>query len=345
MVALGCGDDGTPEEDAGSDGAPLDTSVPVDSGGSDTLPADSATMDTGPDPRCPGPTCPTTIIALDGWEISKPCALRRDGELFCVDGDTPAGTAPVFTPAGSFAGGQEIARGESETCILFVSHIVSCFRPGMAPYEVPELYDALDIDTWADHTCVVRPDRLTCWGDNGFGQIEPGGSERYPTMHDVPGVTEATRVATSAEATCALLRDGTVECWGDDFGAEPTPIADITEGVEITAGEDHFCVTTSAGTVHCFGDAEAGTEAVVPDGIDDAEEAVAFHGETCVRHASGQVSCWGEAGVTGQTEVAPFEPITGLDDALLLTNHCALRSTGAVSCWTDRDTLVEATGL
>ncbi|NIS37430.1 MAG: hypothetical protein GWN07_41230, partial [Actinobacteria bacterium] len=108
--------------------------------------------------------------------------------------DPPGGSGPVFTSAGNFLGGEEIARGMSETCVLFESHIVSCFRPGMAPFEIAELFDALDIDTWDDHTCVVRPDRLTCWGDNSTGQIEPGGSARYPEMHDVPGVTAAVRV-------------------------------------------------------------------------------------------------------------------------------------------------------
>ncbi len=338
-----CGNEASVSHDAasdtGADAGAVDTGA-ADTGPADSTIADSAIADTGPDPRCPGASCPTNVIALDGWAIERPCALRQDGELFCIDGDTPA-----FVDAGRFLGGIEIARGQSETCILFEAHIVQCFRPSMAPFDVPELFDALDIDTWADHTCVVRPDRLTCWGDNGAGQIEPGGNTRYPTMHDVPGVTEAVRVATSATATCALLRDGTVTCVGDDFGGGPTPIEGITNGVEISGGEHHFCVTTDAGTVRCFGDAAAGEETTVPDGIDDAALAIAFDGETCVQHTGGEVSCWGEAGVTGQSAPSPLEPIMGLTDAVLLANHCALRDTGAVSCWAERDALEDATGL
>jgi hypothetical protein len=348
IVLAGCGDDGSVGEGGVGDGG--DADVPGDAGdagdadGLDTGTPDTGAMDTGPDPRCPGPACPTDIIALDGYAPNQPCALRRNGELHCVEG-APDATS-VFTPAGTFIGGREIARGARETCVLHDAHIVSCFRPGMAPYEVPELYDALDIDTWAQHTCVVRgPGGVTCWGDNASGQIEPGGEDSYPAMHDVPGVTEAARVATSERATCAVRRDGTVVCWGDDFGTMPTAVTGISDAVEITGGRFHFCATTSAGTVQCFGGTGAGTEAVAPDAIFDAEVAVAFEGESCYLDDTGNVSCWGVAGMPGQTEAQALESIVGLDDAVLLANHCALRESGVVTCWYDRDVLVDATGL
>src|SRR5205085_11118213 len=56
-----------------------------------------------------------------------------------------------------------------------------------------------------------------CWGDNGFEQLGVGGTAPRSTPVQVPFLSGAvvSAVAAGGEHTCALLANGTVECWGD----------------------------------------------------------------------------------------------------------------------------------
>ena len=75
------------------------------------------------------------------------------------------------------------------------------------------------------HTCAVLEDAtVRCWGSNHHGQLglgTVGGVWRQPTA--VVGLTEVTSLALSRGAddgaSCALRRDHSVHCWGDNtFG-------------------------------------------------------------------------------------------------------------------------------
>lgn len=59
-----------------------------------------------------------------------------------------------------------------------------------------------------------------CWGPNDSGQVGDGTKEFAGTPVKVVGLPgPAAQVKTTAKATCALLTDGTIHCWGDDvFG-------------------------------------------------------------------------------------------------------------------------------
>ena len=73
-------------------------------------------------------------------------------------------------------------------------------------------------------TCAVdERGRANCWGDNTSGQL--GGGDAEPTL--VPVVVEGLKsevlkdarvvqIATMDQATCALLEDGSVQCWGSN---------------------------------------------------------------------------------------------------------------------------------
>jgi len=74
-------------------------------------------------------------------------------------------------------------------------------------------------------------------------------------------------VVAGQDFSCALLADGTVECWGyngdgelgtGSTGSSPTPAAvPSLSGVSaITANQDHTCVLLSGGTIDCWGAAE-----------------------------------------------------------------------------------------
>jgi alpha-tubulin suppressor-like RCC1 family protein len=71
-------------------------------------------------------------------------------------------------------------------------------------------------------TCArTRDGEVYCWGDNADGQL--GGGNADPTLYPVLVQKlggRALQVATMDRATCALLRDGAVTCWGSNANGE-----------------------------------------------------------------------------------------------------------------------------
>jgi len=75
-------------------------------------------------------------------------------------------------------------------------------------------------------------------------------------------------VATGNNHSCAILTDGTVECWGYNQLGElgngtqgilgvnqlsPVPVLGITNAVRIRAGGEDTCVLLSDGSARCWG--------------------------------------------------------------------------------------------
>lgn len=57
-----------------------------------------------------------------------------------------------------------------------------------------------------------------CWGPNTSGQVGDGTKDFAAAPTEVVGLPGlAAQVKTTATATCALLTDGTIYCWGDDI--------------------------------------------------------------------------------------------------------------------------------
>ena len=69
------------------------------------------------------------------------------------------------------------------------------------------------------HSCVVLNDgSVSCWGDNGVGQLGDGTTtdRTTPTPVDLGTGMTSIRVSGSQYFTCAVLNDGSAKCWGDN---------------------------------------------------------------------------------------------------------------------------------
>ncbi|MBL0203519.1 MAG: hypothetical protein IPQ14_04080 [Candidatus Microthrix sp.] len=77
------------------------------------------------------------------------------------------------------------------------------------------------------------------------------------------GLTGVTAIIAGREYSCALKRNGTVACWGDNsFGQlgdgtttnrlTPTLVTGLTGVTAITAGSDHACALKQNGNVDCW---------------------------------------------------------------------------------------------
>ena len=133
----------------------------------------------------------------------------------------------------------------------------------------------------------------------------------------------AAAVNGSRYATCAVLSDGTVRCWGIQNGNElglqrysyprPRVVPGLANITQVVTGQDHGCALVADHSVLCWGDNTAGqlgdgtvaqrtTPLVGPvPGLTDAVQLSAGRSHTCARRMNGAVVCWGmsEGGETG----------------------------------------------
>src|SRR6266550_4578050 len=242
------------------------------------------------------------------------------------------------------------------------------------------------IEAGSFHQCAVLEDTtLRCWGENDYGQLGNGvisspPETPNPTPVAVVGVTGAVAVSGGGFHTCALLANGTVQCWGQNTQGQlgngtldaptsvaprnPTPVtvSGITDAIAVSAGGWHTCALLRNGTVRCWGDNERGAigdgsptpanpfvrrptpTPVEVVGISTAValEAGIFH--TCVLLQDGRVECWGDNnfGQLGNGSERgifnpPTAPVTGITGAVAATSGaehtCALLRGGRVQCW------------
>ena len=246
-----------------------------------------------------------------GWDHS--CALHQDGAISCW---------------GSNEQGQ-LGNGTRTVNLTDDSADPS------VPVRVNGITDATAITAGWGHSCTLRQTgAISCWGNNGAGQLGNGQSTGYwkstgdwkdGTDSSVPvgvdGITDATAIAAGGGHSCALPQDGTITCWGNNwngqlgngaksyFSSVPVKVNGITDATAITTGFDHSCALHQTGAVSCWGANGTGQLGNGQSG-EDADSSVPV-----------KVN-----GITDATAIT-----AGGDD--FSSYSCALHQTGAVSCW------------
>lgn len=138
-------------------------------------------------------------------------------------------------------------------------------------------------------TCVLTPEppvgsnAIACWGDNSYGQIgnAVGSKTAVPAAVQFPDGTKLVdilSIATADTFACAILRDHTVACWGDNAFGElgndaftgtssqwPVPVellgVKIGNIIRLAAGGTHICAiadTARKQEVLCWGNNDQG---------------------------------------------------------------------------------------
>jgi len=181
------------------------------------------------------------------------------------------------------------------------------------------------------HTCAGLLDGSAwCWGVNAWGQLGDGQSHQVCIGgHDcsilpvqVTGLSGVTAVATGGNHTCAVLDDGTVWCWGNNFSNQlgdnqshvmcydghdcspvPVQVLGLTGVTDLSAGYVHTCALRNDGTLWCWGSNSFGalgdgttTSSGVPVqvvGIQDGVAITAGGAHTCAIRTDSTAWCWG----------------------------------------------------
>lgn len=176
------------------------------------------------------------------------CALLSDKTIKCwgrpthgefaTESNGKANT-PVSLP--DISNATQLSVGENNICYLADTNQAFCWgtqnnstTPVLslfsAPYSGISLL-ATKLMIGMTHGCGVysRPELtaalvVQCWGSNTFGELGDGTTVDKDMGVVVPSILDATDVAVGAnESTCAILKSGTMKCWGQLTGNSSSP--------------------------------------------------------------------------------------------------------------------------
>lgn len=208
-----------------------------------------------------------------------------DNQVPAVAGDVDVGGRVI-----------QIASGEAHTCALLQGGTVRCWgfnssgqlgygsREDVGDDEVPASVGDVDVGgtvvsvgAGGNHTCVVlSTGAVRCWGEAaqgqlGYGNTNPIGDDETPNVAgDIDLGGSVSQLAVGSNHNCALLRNGTVRCWGSGLSGRlgygntqtigddevPGSVGAVDMGgtpTLLTAGSAHTCALFSSGNVRCWG--------------------------------------------------------------------------------------------
>jgi alpha-tubulin suppressor-like RCC1 family protein len=172
-------------------------------------------------------------------------------------------------------------------------------------------------------------------------------------------VSRFDRVSAGGNRTCALRKDRTVACWGEDMDGDsslPQPIAGLTNVTQISVGVNHACALRDNGNVSCWGHNDHGQlgngntsdslrTPVTVSNLNNVLQVSAGDGFTCAvvdGLFNPSVQCWGDnsvgqLGINNQQSNAP-RPMAVNGNFNLVSagsgHACARRSNnGSLACW------------
>jgi alpha-tubulin suppressor-like RCC1 family protein len=173
------------------------------------------------------------------------------------------------------------------------------------------------------HTCALsQAGAVHCWGANGSGQLGDGTNTNSDVPVQVKGLINNVVKAlfSGGNHNCAILFNGTVQCWGDNslgqlgIGAlpassnVPVAVSGFANATTLGTGQNTTCGLIGS-TVKCTGD---NTEGQIGDGF------------TTKRTTP----------VTVQSALPPMSSVTLLGVSPSATHTCAIANApGNVFCW------------
>lgn len=182
-----------------------------------------------------------------------------------------------------------VSAGWAHTCAQLVTGEARCwgvngngavgdgtFVATNKPVPVVDLRGVVDMSAGFLHTCAVLEDRSArCWGYTGniagdsAGALGDGTAITRERATTVLGVRDAVQIASGNGFSCALIANGTVNCWGAGKAGQlgdgrtedrltATTVFGIYDAAEVAVGSSHACVLLRSGKVQCWGSNESG---------------------------------------------------------------------------------------
>lgn len=341
----------------GTSGRGGSSTKPTSKGGTSNATDAGGTSSTGGNTSQGGATTPTTTTPSCTGSETRSCALA--GALgTCANGTQTCASGAWGECSIKPATTDNCTPGNDDTCNG---------KPNETPCKVKQIVSG------SAHVCALLSDSMVrCWGDNSYGQLGNGSKLASSIPMTVPGLTNVTTVAASADDTCVIATGGSVICWGDNTfnqlgsaststgSGTPVTIQGVSPASSITVGYRHICtLSKSNGGVQCWGDASQGkvgngsvTTGTVSaphtiPGIAGATSITAGYNHTCTTLGNGKVACWGdisygnpvESRLTGSPQFVSSTAGYAVNDITYVTSHgngsfvCGLTTANTVTCW------------
>jgi alpha-tubulin suppressor-like RCC1 family protein len=238
-----------------------------------------------------------------------------------------------------------------------------------------ECNDPVQVTTGFQSACALLKDgTVHCWGGNGWGEL--GEDNAAPAFE--PRSVKLSGPAAGASAgggtvevgagsyqsafACALMKDGTVECWGDNGQKQlglgpngfndpfPQPVVSLVNAVKVAVGGAHACAIKSGGDLFCWGlnfngQVGSGNDSTIEPApvmvLKEVADVALGLTHSCAIRTSGALYCWGNTyanmiGTAGGNNRAPNPvqmPPATVDEVSLGSQHTCARSGSEVSCW------------
>ncbi len=277
-----------------------------------------------------------------------------------------------------------ISVGDRHTCALLDGGAAYCWGDGDAgqlgqgnhaesnvPVRVTSPEPMNRIAASASHTCGVTIDsgqtrRVTCWGDNTYGQLGDGANNPSTVPVQVSEPSSAVVdifISSHADFTCSAFASDKAFCWGNNADGQlgtgnyinyktPRQVQDLDSVTAIAAGANHACAIGAA-SLYCWGGNGFGQLGIGTTGSprNRPEHVSISNGPrrisagtffTCAVSYSNHPHCWGNNTYgqlgTGNTVNQPSPTlVSGLTDVADIVagsfHACAQLYDGTVRCW------------
>jgi alpha-tubulin suppressor-like RCC1 family protein len=298
------------------------------------------------------------VVAL-GAGFYDTYAVMSDGTVYAWgdnsfdqlgNGDDSVSGSEVPLRVAGIASAVDVKGGYQSACALLEDGTVSCWGTNSSgilgtdpnvtsasatPIPVAGLSGVTAISVAGASACALRSDgSVACWGSNVDGELGSSVSTSCDGSDDacvytptaVKGLAgKVTAISSGSDAgsgdtTCALLANGSVQCWGYNGEGE--------------LGDGNTALAAPYGTA---------TPTTVT-GLSNVTALDVHDVGTCALISGGTVKCWGSNGAgqlgNGNTSPSPTPvSVKGLSDAIALSSGswpavvCAIRSSAAAVCW------------
>jgi len=351
---------------------------------------------------CQAPTCVDGVKNQDESDLDcggKTCALCGNGKSCnvgkdcqskvcvggicqvpsCFDGACQPAVGETLQSCEADCGAMDVAAGTLHNCAVLGDGTVRCWGWNVngqlgdgtqnnagARVAVTGLTNAEAIAVGWSHSCALKDDgTVSCWGLNGNGQLGNGvigGS--YSTPQAVLGLTGAVAIVAGQLFSCALLEDGTIQCWGGGTGGElgnsayadsaiPVAVTGISTAVAIGSWYRTVCAVLDEGIARCWGIntyGQLGNNTVspsnVPVGVMGLSGAAAISSglsHSCAVRSDGTAACWGndwsgQLGTNnGGDSLVPVNVVAlssaSADISIGARHSCVLLNGAQPQCW------------
>ncbi len=305
--------------------------------------------------------------------------FNNDGQLGIGD-DLTSQPLPVRVPG--LRNVQQVSVGDYSTCAVLAHGRLKCWgyngsgelgdgttKERHVPTQVKGLSRGVrGVSVGNSHACALLINgNVKCWGDNSSGAVGAGTSHsQYHHPVRVVGISSAHQVSAGVDATCAVVANGRLKCWGNNDHGElgdrstkdrrrPTQVVGLSSGVHrVIAGYYSTCAILSSGRLKCWGDntfGQIGTGVTggyfnhpvqvvrMTKGVTSVDTNDGF--ACAVKNRSAK--CWGKNDFyqLGDGTMDAYDvphQVSGLTSGVTrvglgFISACALRSNGFEKCW------------